>query len=66
MMLKARPDPEKPQPSSREKHAGMIGSRSVDRIKGSGHVRRKRRTHDRTPPKNITPKKACGQRAIHT
>ena len=38
----------------------------MDRIKGSGHVRRKRRTHDRTPAKIITPKNACGRGAIHT
>jgi hypothetical protein len=56
-MLKARPDRKNPQLSSGAKPAGMIGSRSVDRIKGSGQVRRKRRTHDRTPAKIITPKK---------
>jgi len=66
-MLKARPDWENPQLASGEKPAGMIGTRSVDRIKGSGHVRRKRRTRDRTPAKIITPEKnACGRRAIHT
>jgi len=53
----ARPDRKNPQASSGEKPVGMIGSRSVDRIRGSGHVRRKRRTHDRTRPKTITPKK---------
>ena len=38
----------------------------MDRIKGSGHVRRKRRTHDRTPAKIIAPKKRLRPGAIHT
>jgi hypothetical protein len=63
-MLKARPDRKNPSSSSGAKPAGMIGSRSVDRIKGSGHVRRKRRTHDRTQPKTITLKKTL-QRGSH-
>jgi hypothetical protein len=56
-MLKARPGRQNPLLSPGEKPVGVIGSRSVDRIKGSGHVRRKSRTHDRTPPRSSRLKK---------